>query len=78
MSGYRRATAGLVAGALVAVLAACGGDEGEPPPRTDRERDSLIAQSALPHASGVGAALRAQDRAASVNSTLDSIAGTVP
>ncbi|MDH3732813.1 MAG: hypothetical protein OEU54_04730 [Gemmatimonadota bacterium] len=69
-------------GALVIVSAlwstACGGTESEVPQRTDRERDSLIAQSALPHASGVGAALRAQDKGDAINARIDSIAKSVP
>ena len=66
--------------AMATLLAGCGGggDEQPDPELTQRERDSLIAQSRLPHASGVGAALRAQDRATDANARLDSIAASVP
>ena len=73
-------TRGRVALAFAALMAcaACGTAEQEAAPeRTERERDSLIARSALPHASGVGAALRAQDRAAAANARIDSIASSV-
>ena len=64
--------------AVVALLAACT-DSGEPTERrTDRERDSLIAESRLPGAAGVGAALRAQDKSAAVNARIDSIARSTP
>lgn len=65
---------------MLAVLAtmACGGSEADAPDRTERERDSLIAQSRLPGAAGVGAAMRAQDKATAVNATIDSIAKSVP
>jgi len=63
--------------AWLAAIVVCAGctTAGEPPEgRTERERDSLIAGSRLPGAAGVGAALRAQDRAAAANATIDSIA----
>jgi hypothetical protein len=60
-----------------ALLWACGGAAEEQPQRTEHERDSLIARSQLPGAVGVGAALRAQDRANSSNSVVDSIARSV-
>ena len=41
---------------------------------TQRQKDSLTAQSALPGARGVGGALSAQDTAAARNRVLDSIA----
>lgn len=43
---------------------------------TQRQKDSLTAQSALPGARGVGGALNAQDSAAARNRVLDSIAET--
>ena len=62
---------------VIALCAACT-DSGEPNERrTDRERDSLIAESRLPGASGVGSALRAQDRASATNAKIDSIAGSM-
>lgn len=57
-------------------LAAC--TEAERPERTDRERDSLIAESLLPGAQGVGGALRAQDTASARIRMLDSIARANP
>jgi hypothetical protein len=46
-------------------LAACaGGDAGSDAPSADltqRQRDSILAQSRIPGAAGVGAALRASD-----------------
>jgi hypothetical protein len=56
----------------------CGGVADETPERTERERDSLIARSQLPGAIGVGAALRAQDRANASNAVADSIAKSAP
>jgi len=44
------------------MLAGCAGKK--PPERTERERDSLIAQSRLPGAAGVKAALKVSDSAA--------------
>lgn len=41
---------------------------------TRRQKDSVIAQSAIPGASGVGKALSAQDSGASRNRVVDSIA----
>jgi len=64
---------------LVAIaISACGRASDDQPKRTDRERDSLIAQSRLPGAAGVGAALRAQDRANASNAVIDSIARSRP
>lgn len=62
---------------LAGSIWACGAAD-EPPERTERERDSLIAQSQLPGAVGVGAALRAQDKANTTNAVVDSIARSVP
>jgi hypothetical protein len=63
---------------VLLAAAACGAPEDKAPQRTDRERDSIIARSRLPGAAGVGAALRAQDKASATNATLDSIARSVP
>jgi len=68
-------------GSAVLVLvaaAACGASDDDAPERTDHERDSIIAQSRLPGAAGVGAAMRAQDKASAINATVDSIARSVP
>jgi hypothetical protein len=61
----------------IVVSAACRAAGDPPPERTERERDSLIAGSRLPGAAGVGAAMRAQDRAAAANARIDSIAGSM-
>ena len=58
---------------LVALFAvACAGRK--PSPRTERERDSTIAQSRLPGAAGVKAALKVSDSAAARRARLDSVA----
>ncbi|MFV1987386.1 MAG: hypothetical protein ACC682_08885 [Gemmatimonadota bacterium] len=57
---------------------ACGASEEDAPRRTDHERDSIIAQSRLPGAAGVDAAMRTQDMANAFNATIDSIAQSVP
>jgi hypothetical protein len=62
---------------LTALVAACAGERADAPERTERERDSLIATSRLPGAAGVGAAMRAQDRASATNARIDSIAKSV-
>jgi hypothetical protein len=58
-------------------VAACGGsdtaDRPQQPP-TQRERDSAIANSRLPGAQGVGAAMSAADSAAARRALEDSIA----
>jgi len=54
------------------MLAGCAGKK--PPERTERERDSLIAQSRLPGAAGVKAALKVSDSAAARRARLDSVA----
>ncbi|HKW39888.1 MAG TPA: hypothetical protein VJN39_01440 [Gemmatimonadales bacterium] len=50
---------------VVSLLAACGsGDSGKPAQTdtlTERQRDSILAQSRIPGARGVGAAMRAAD-----------------
>jgi hypothetical protein len=56
---------------LVVMLASCAGKKA--PERTERERDSLIAQSRLPGASGVKAALKVSDSAAVRGARLDSV-----
>lgn len=65
----------IMAVALLLSAAGCtGSGEETKATRSDRERDSLIAQSRLPGAAGVGAAMRAQDKANDLNARIDSIA----
>jgi hypothetical protein len=54
------------------MLVGCAGKK--PPERTERERDSLIAQSRLPGAAGVKGALKVSDSAAARRARLDSVA----
>jgi len=66
--------------ALAACLfaAACkGSGEETQPPRTEHERDSIIATTSLPGAGGVRRAMRAQDQAKARNARLDSIAASI-
>ena len=58
---------------LIAAAAGCG-SKAKPPARTERERDSIVAQSRLPGAKGVGAALKVSDSAAARRARLDSVA----
>ena len=58
----------------VLLVAACGGGEKPGAEHTERERDSIIGQSALPGASGVQGALEASDSATARNARLDSLA----
>jgi len=58
--------------ALAALLAGC--KSSPPPARTEHERDSLVAQSRLPGAAGVRAALKVSDSAAARRARLDSVA----
>jgi hypothetical protein len=65
--------------ASLILVAACDGGSGAAKQAardslTQRQKDSLTAQSALPGAKGVGGALAAQDSQASRNRALDSIA----
>lgn len=57
---------------LIVFAAGCAGRR--PAPRTERERDSLLAQSRLPGAVGVKGALKVSDSAAARKARLDSIA----
>lgn len=59
---------------IVVVLFALGCAGSKPTARTERERDSTIAQSRLPGAGGVKAALRVSDSAAARRARLDSVA----
>lgn len=59
---------------LLLATAACGGGDAAQADRTERERDSIIGQSALPGAQGVQGALDASDSARARNATLDSVA----
>jgi len=61
---YARAWTGIALGALLA-LASCAPSSppAERAPLTERQRDSILARSALPGAPVVGRALEASDRA---------------
>jgi hypothetical protein len=64
---------------LALTTAACAGGDGSDTPAvnaelTQRERDSLLAQSGIPGAAGVGAAQRAADAANARLRRADSIA----
>lgn len=62
-------------GSLALLLAvACSGGNGASAGRTERERDSIIGQSALPGAQGVQGALNASDSTRARNAMLDSVA----
>jgi hypothetical protein len=71
-SSFRRRHVVVLALALTA-LAGCAASE---PPRrlTERERDSVLAESGLPGATAVGSARRLSDRAAKRSSGLDAAA----
>lgn len=56
------------------LTAACGRGDTAATDRTERERDSIIGQSALPGARGVQGALDASDSARTRNAMLDSVA----
>lgn len=56
------------------LAAACGSSDSANADRTERERDSIIGQSALPGAQGVEGALEAGDSAKARNARLDSVA----
>jgi hypothetical protein len=65
----------LLLAAGIVIMSACAGDrEGNRPPATQRERDSVIGASRLPGAQGVGRALQASDSASSRRALEDSIA----
>jgi hypothetical protein len=63
---------------LVLLLALVGclskSEEGSKPPRTERERDSILGNSQLPGARVVRRALGETDSAAARNARLDSVA----
>jgi hypothetical protein len=58
---------------LVGLMLGCAHKQ-ERPQRSERERDSILGQSALPGATGVRGALRASDSADARNARLDSVA----
>jgi hypothetical protein len=59
---------------MVLILLAAGCASEKPPARTEHERDSIVAQSRLPGAAGVKAALKVSDSASARNARLDSVA----
>jgi hypothetical protein len=67
----------IVVSALI-FLAACGGTSAKSAAETDslteRQRDSILAQSRIPGASGVGSAMRAADSASARVRATDSVA----
>lgn len=74
----RRASAALVL--LIAVLPACtsggaGGDGASGDSLTRRQKDSAVAESGLPGAQGVGAAMEASDAARERAARIDSLDG---
>lgn len=65
--------------ALAAAAVACGGDQTAQNRRdtmTQRQKDSVLAQSELPGARGVGMAMEAADSAKARQARLDSIANS--
>jgi hypothetical protein len=58
----------------------CGGKNAEPPPQplSARARESALAKSGLPGATGIGSALRVSDSSAARQRRVDSIASAVP
>ena len=63
---------------VLALLAACSGGKtaksaAETDSLTERQRDSILAQSRIPGASGVGSAMRAADSASARVRTTDSV-----
>jgi len=66
-------------GGLVLLLASCGG-KSEPPkqPLSTRARESALAKTGLPGATGIGAALRVSDSADARRKREDSVANAVP
>ncbi len=65
--------------AATAALIACGGDTGQKPATinrdtlTERQRDSILAGSRIPGASGVGKAMRVADSTSARVSASDTI-----
>ena len=70
---YRRLTIGAL---LVAALAGCTKDKDAAPQKlkSERERDSVLGQSKIPGATGVGKAMKVADSAGSRVHLQDSIA----
>lgn len=67
----------LLPAAFLLLAVACGGSGSDTPPdtaKTQRQRDSAVANSGLPGAQGVGRAMQLQDSQASRNAQLDSLA----
>lgn len=67
----------IVAALTVIVLSGCGGSDREADTAADtltqRQRDSILSESSIPGAGGVGRALDVADSAAARQSAMDSI-----
>lgn len=67
----------LIALLLPTLLAGCGGGSGKAGARdtlTERQRDSILAQSQIPGATGVGRAMKAADSTSARIRATDSVA----
>ena len=73
---HLRVLALALAAPLFAAACTDSGEEAQKP-RTEHERDSIIATTSLPGAAGVSRAVRAQDQANERNARLDSIAASI-
>ena len=64
---------------ILVLCAACGGEDAPPPQTvnrdtlTQRQRDSILAQSRIPGASGVGKAMRVADSTSARAQAADTI-----
>jgi hypothetical protein len=78
VSGKRLAGTALLAG-LCLLVAACGGKRAATqPPLSARAKESALAKSRLPGATGIGSALRVSDSAEARRRREDSVANSVP
>ena len=71
-----RSVGALILIGCFAVIAGCGGSSDERPKKalTERQRDSVLAETKLPGASGVGHAITAADSAEARAKRLDDLA----